>query len=105
MEKFYSLLNEWNEYCKKDEVQISSNSRNITDCQQFRELTSMGVGILPLIKDAYNNPELSKTLILHGLPKLIKSLTGDRFVIPNGIAGKMEEIKKYTINWLEASSS
>lgn len=58
---------------------------------------------MPLIRKAYDNPtDLDEGLILHGFPRLVKSLVGDDFVIPKNITGKLDDLKKHTIKYLNS---
>lgn len=41
MERFYQLLNKWNEHYKKPSVQLSSNTQEL-ESPEYKELIGMG---------------------------------------------------------------
>ncbi len=106
---FIQHLKEWSTHCEQPSVQASSSGDAITNCDAYRELVNMGEEIFPLIYYSYlvhdtrfggDKTQGASTLILHGFPKLVHSIAGDKFKIPGSIRGHMSEIATYTYNWL-----
>ncbi len=100
--EFYKNLNEWEKYCKTPKIMCSSNPADLQNCEAYRNLISMGKDALPYIKEVYQKKAREEsTLIFHGLPQLVIDIAGDEFKIPKNIFGKINEIKSFTIKWLE----
>jgi hypothetical protein len=95
------LLNSLDLHCRTPEIQLSSRSEDIKDSKSYKELSSLGSKVLPFIKDSYLSKHLSETTIYHAFPMLVGEIAGSKFKIPSEIAGRLESIRGYTINWLE----
>lgn len=102
---FNQALQEWVEHCKKPEVQLSSYSKPVTDCEAYRKIVSMGYEALPLVRKVYDRDSSSErgfSIVKElGLHSVIREIVGDKFSIPKEIYGKVPAIEEYTKRWLD----
>lgn len=102
-ERFYKEFNNWIRYCKKPDVQISSNARKATYCKAYKNLVKMGTKILPCIREAYNLPARrigEETVILRGFNILLYDIVGNiNSELENILT--LEEAKEFNKKWLD----
>ncbi len=53
--QFNQAVERWIEHCNQPSVRVSSNGYEVVDCGPFREITSIGVDALPLIRALYDS--------------------------------------------------
>lgn len=112
-DKFFEEMKKWKGHCESHSVQFDSTNKTLRECGAYKELVKMGEDILPFISRLYNvynasEPERDElgikedlTLIMHGLPMLIKEIVPDKYQIPEHIKGKVRDrIIHYTSEWL-----
>ncbi len=100
-ERFNKYIKEWEEYCKKPEIMLSSSMIEIMGCDSYRNLIAMGNTALPFIREAYDKLKADSIITLHGLPLLIHEIIGEEFSIPESIKGNLCEIRNYAKFWLD----
>ena len=90
----------WDAHCQ---LRInSSNPRDYIDCEGFRNLVEMGKPTLPFIYKAIKTGKFDGEYGWRNwLGSLVRNIARDEFKIPKEMAGKVKEIREYTINWLE----
>ena len=111
--KFERLIDDWAEHCGKvaHHPNPNSNPNMYIDCYSYRRLVGMGPKILPLIREVYE-PDYQKkrgTFMwgfesMHcNLVMLVKQLVGDDFQIPEEASGKIDTLKRITMEWLDSN--
>ena len=105
---FYTAVEEWIEHCKKPDVHYSSSSDSARNCSAYRKIVAMGHEALPHVRQLFNwvFPEQTGSFALevikaHGLVGIVRDVVGEDFSIPKDIRGRVSEIERYTIRWLD----
>ena len=52
---FHQAVGEWIEHCRNPQVQVSSSSESVRDCDAYRKIISMGKEALPLLRKLYDS--------------------------------------------------
>ena len=53
-DSFHQAVGEWIEHCRNPQVQVSSSSESVRDCDAYRKIISMGKEALPLVRQLYD---------------------------------------------------
>lgn len=106
--RFNGALYGWVAYCKQPSVQVSSDPSCVTACPSFQEICHLGSPALPLIRELYDKKEEDEKINCaleiiksFGLVAVVQRIAGPRFMIPENLSGKVEEIEQFTKYWLD----
>ena len=53
-DSFHQAVGEWIEHCRNPQVQVSSSSESVRECDAYRKIISMGKEALPLVRQLYD---------------------------------------------------
>jgi len=100
-EQFNQAVGEWREFCSQSHVQFSSQIRSRLMSEPYDKILAMGPSVLPLIKKEYEgeNTEIGPAWI-SAVAQIVTN-AGGQFEIPEGIRGRIRQMRSYTLNWLE----
>jgi hypothetical protein len=97
-DEFHQAVEGWREHCERNAFR--SDIRSYLDCDAYREIVSMGPGVLPLIrkelgKSTYEDDPGERFLFA------VKEIIGDDFSIPEEIRGYVSKMFDFTKRWLD----
>lgn len=92
-EKFESALERWREHCRRNSDH--SDAQSYLDSDAYREIVSMGVEVLPFIREAYANESEDVGEPGRLWAYVIHEIVGDDF------RSDVKGVKQFTLKWLD----
>jgi len=104
-DEFNQAIERWIDYCRTSSALTDSSGRAIIDCEPYRTIVSMGVAVLPLVRETYDRDHKGifelECIKGHALLAVVGEMVGEDFSVPKPLWGKVHEMEEYTKEWLD----